>query len=353
MLREIQLGKSLVWSLGGLAGVALAVVAIFVIVPSKDTTNAGSSTVGRPEQTIPPIDLANTPNAPKKPDPRRPPSQEAQAKTSESETADPVRPAPLVERTPSETWQIASVSIEPSVFLFAVGKPPHTQWAMPAPPDRRYIVASLSLTWDGRHSHTLTSTISSRGIPTFRLTDRSNRYFPLGRLTDRRNHLAPLSQESIVFGAGETKILDIVFLIPSQVGQVTLVVDGKRCGKFDLEAPAMVTPRELVGDWRRTYPQFHSLRFEDALANRIADAACRTLRITETLPGVVELQIPCAGGRSMPLLENIAKNVLNIKIRAGAEERSCRLRVIDRAKALLLYVGKDESAAFLFERLQG
>ncbi|MCH9003176.1 MAG: hypothetical protein IIC02_11435 [Planctomycetes bacterium] len=76
------------------------------------------------------------------------------------------------------------------------------------------------------------------------------------------------------------------------------------------------------------------------------------MRITEALVGVVELQIPCANGRSMPLLESVAKDVLRIGIKLGADERPCRLRVIDRAKALLLYVGESESAAFLYERLE-
>ena len=224
---------------------------------------------------------------------------------------------------------------------------------MPAPADRRYIVASLLLTWDGRDTHTLTSAVSPAGLPTVRLTDGTNRYLPLGRLTDRRNHLKPLSQESMEFAAGETKMLDVVFLVPSHIGQVTLVVDGKHSGKFDLETPSMVTPRDLVGDWRRVHPQFHAIRYPGALANGIADPACRTMRITEKMVGVVELQIPCANGRSMPLLESVPKDVLNIKIKSGTDERLCRLRVIDRAKALLLYVGEDESAAFLFERLQG
>lgn len=359
MLRDIQFGKSFIWSLGGLAAVTLAVAAIFVMVPRKGTTDVDSSTVGRSEkteQTIVPIGHGGTPDAPKAADPvdsTPPPPRQEQAKTSESETVDQVQPAALVERVPSESWQVENVSIEPSAFLFAVGKPPKIQWSMPAPADRRYIVASLSLTWDGRDSHTLTSKISPAGLPTLRLTDGTNRYLPLGRLTDRRNHLQPLSQESMEFAAGETKMLDVAFLVPSHVGQITLIVDGKRCGEFDWEAPSMVTPQDLVGNWRRAQPQFHALRYEDTLANGIADPACRTLRITETTGGIVELQIPCANGRSMPLLESVAKDVLNIRIKSGTDERPCRLRVIDRAKALLLYVGESESAAFLYERLEG
>ena len=108
-----------------------------------------------------------------------------------------------------------------------------------------------------------------------------------------------------------------------------------------------------MGNWRRAGRQFHALRYEDALANGIAGPECHTLRITETTGGIVELQIPCANGRSMPLQESVAKNVMNIRIKSGANERPCRLRVIDRAKALLLYVGESESAAFLYERLEG
>ena len=356
MLREIQLGKSLIWSLSGLAAVTLAVVAIFVVVPRKGTPDADASTVGRSEETERTIAHGGTPDAPKTADPvgpTPPQPREDQAKTSESETVDQVPPARLVERVPSESWQVENVSIEASVFLFAVGKPPKMQWSVPAPADRRYIVASLSLTWDGRDSHTLTSKISPAGLPTVRLTDGTNRYLPLGRLTDRRNHLKPLSQESMEFAAGETKMLDVAFLVPSHVGQVTLIVDGRHSGKFDLQTPSMVTPQDLVGNWRRAQLQFHAIRYPDALANGIADRACRTMRITETLVGVVELQIPCANGRSMPLLESVAKDVLNIRIKSGADDQPCRLRVIDRAKALLLYVGESESAVFLYERLEG
>ena len=359
MSRDIQFGKSLIWSLGGLCAVTLAVVAIFVMVPRKGTTDVSSSPARRPEKTeqaIAPIDQGGTPDAPKAAGPvdsAPSPPRDEQAKTSESKTVEPVQPARLVERAPSESWQVESASIEPSVFLFAVGKRPRIQWSMPAPADRRYIVASLSLSWDGRDSHTLTFTVSAAGLPTLRLTDGTNRYLPLGRLADRRNHLKPLSQESMEFGAGETKMLDVAFLVPSHVGQITLVVDGKHSGKFDLEAPSMVTPRDLVGNWRRAHPQFHALRYEDALANGIADPACLTLRITETQAGIVELQIPCANGRSMPLLDSVAKNVLTMKIKTGADERPCRLRVIGRAKALLLYVGESESDAFLYERVEG
>lgn len=355
MLRDIQFGKSLIWSLGGLAAVTLAVVAIFVMVPRKGTTGGDASTVGRSEKTertIAPIAHSGTPDAPKAVDHARPQPREEKVRTTESETIDQVQPAPLVERVPSETWQVENVSIQPSVFLFAVGKPPKIQYSMPAPADRRYIVASLLLTWDGRDSHTLTSTVSPAGLPTVRLTDGTNRYLPLGRLTERQNHLKPLSQEAVEFAAGETKMLDVVFLVPSHIGQVKLVVDGKHSGKFDLETPSMVTPRDLVGDWRRVHPQFHAIRYPDALVNRIADPACRTMRITETLVGVVELQIPCANGRSMPLIESGASDVLNIKIKSGTDERPCRLRVIDRAKALLLYVGESGSAAILYKRLE-
>lgn len=356
-MRDSQFGKSLIWSICGLAAVTLAVVAIFVMVPRSQTPDADASTAARAEATersIAPRAHGGTPDAPRAADLVSPhPPRKPQAKTSESKPAKPVQPAPVVKRPPSESWQVESVSIQPSVFLFAVGKPPNIQRSLPAPADRRYIVASLSLTWDGRDSRTMTSAISPSGLPTVRLTDGTNRYLPLGRLTDRRNHMKPLSKASIEFAAGETKMLDVVFLIPSHIGQVTLVVDRKHRGKFDLETPSMVTPRDLVGDWRRVRSQFHAIRYPDALANGIADPACRTMRITEKMAGVVELQIPCADARSMPLLESVAKDVLNIGIEVGTDERACRLRVIDRAKALLLYVGEDGSPAFLFERLQG
>lgn len=364
MSRETQFGKSLVWSLGGLTVIAVAVISIIVLVPKKPPTEVGPSAQDRPKKAArdltPSVDLSPSSTSEGNqhttdsrvgspspgPDKTQPPSRTV-------DSADRVSPSPPVVRTPSESWQVGEVSIEPSVFLFGIGEPPEKQWFMPAPSDRRYIIASLSLTWDGRTSRVLTLATSSAGLPTIRLTDRTNRYFPLGRLIERRNYFEPLSRESIEFAGGETKTMDIAFLVPSQVGQVTLVVDGSGNGAVKLEAPSMVTPANLIGIWRRPRSQLHALRYEDALADGIADSACRTLRIVETPAGFVELQIPCANGRSIPLKEAVANNVLNTKIKTDAGERPCRLRVIDGTKALLLYVGENESTAFLYERLQG
>ena len=364
MSRDTQFGRSLVWSLGGLTVIAVAVISIIVLVPKKPSTEIGSSAQDRPKKAAhdpaPNVDLpppstseGNQHTTFSQVDPPSPGPGKAQPEPTTVDSADRVSPSPPVERTPSESWQVGEVSIEPSVFLFGIGEPPEKQWFMPAPADRRYIIASLSLTWDGRKSRRLTLMTSSSGLPTIRLTDRTNRYLPLGRLTERRNYFAPLSRESIEFASGETKTMDIAFLVPSQVGQVTLVVDGSGNGAFKLEAPSMVTPANLIGIWRRPRSQLHSLRYEDALADGIADSACRTLRIVETPAGFVELQIPCANGRSIPLKEAAANNVLNTRIKSDAGERPCRLRVIDGAKALILYVGENESAAFLYERLQG
>ena len=254
-------------------------------------------------------------------------------------------------RRPAERWQVHSVTIGPQVFLIdGLDSGAVRRVALPAPVEQRFVLVSISMTWEGRRTRTIYFEKSRIGSPTFQLAANGGTYDPIGRLIEALDPLAPLTTDQLVVAQGQRVDLDIAFLMPNHEGTVSLIVDGQRHDTFELPPPHHADLPEMFGIWHRVDTQLHPLRFEDPLIDALADPGCRLLWITANGSGQPRLNIPSASVSSDQLLIRDDGTVARLTLNREQHHQPAWVRAIDGGSALLVYFGEESPATFMYER---
>ncbi len=220
----------------------------------------------------------------------------------------------------------------------------------PAPIGQRYVALSLTLRWEGPKTREIILDGSARGRPTVSLLADDKPYEPLGRLTAESPLPTPLSTERVAVTRGDPVSLELVFLVPEEIQSFTLRIERQSHGTIELPAATRTRPAELAGLWRKARGQVIPLRYDDPVIDALADPRCRRLRIAHNQMGLLQAILPFAAVTSSPILSGDNTAAIPITLSRGNHTQPAMLRLTEGGASLLLYVGEQPNATFLFER---
>lgn len=245
-------------------------------------------------------------------------------------------------------WRLGPVRTATSVFGFRTGSDGGARYASVAPRDRRYLWLTVALTRTADTAGSLRAEPDGADPPTLTLTGEAQ-YLPVGFRGDVATPWSPLEASPIVVEPDAEVQHTIGFFVPNVLTRATLVLEGVPCEDIEWPAAPPLSPHELVGDWVRSPALASSIRYQDAVADAIAERDRPLLRVEPAGVDSVRLTFPGPVIMSTPVEKSSDGFVGSLRLRSGGAESAAWIRPIDGTSLLLLYVGEGGDAVFLFQ----
>jgi hypothetical protein len=290
-----------------------------------------------------------TPGGPaqRKPQPA-PPDQPDEAKPQEPQQEPP-------------RWRHGPITLRTSLFGYeepGVTGPVRRRGRI-APVGQRYLFISTDLFWTGPDSNTIVIAPEAEAAPTVQLRSspgalkRGPRTFdPVGTVVRPPDPLTPFSLEPIDVRAGEKIRLRLAFRVPERLESVMLLIEGQEREEIKLPPAERVAPDRLVGFWTQSREALSKFRYADPLLDALAREEVRLLHLRRGPTGAVALSIQSAGIVSAPLVVLPDGRAAGFSLQRGQHVLPAKLRTTDAGSTIILTVGQDEEASFVFERME-
>jgi hypothetical protein len=228
-----------------------------------------------------------------------------------------------------------------------------------APVGKRFLFISTELFWTGLDSNTILIAPDEEALSTVQLrsppgaSEGGPRTFdPVGVVVRPPNPLVPFSMEPIDAQAGEEIDLRLAFLVPERLESVTLLIDGQEREEIKLPPAERVAPDRLVGFWTQSQEALSKFRYADPLLDALAREEVRLLHLRRGPTGSVELSIQSAGITSASLVVLPDGRAAGFSLQYGQHFLPAKLRITDAGSTIILTVGQNDEASFVFDRMR-
>ncbi|UCF33215.1 MAG: hypothetical protein JSV78_12870 [Phycisphaerales bacterium] len=228
-----------------------------------------------------------------------------------------------------------------------------------APVGKRYLFISMDLLWAGPDSNTILITPEEEALSTVQLRSPPGAskagpktFDPLGVVVRPPNPLLPFSLEPIDARAGGETKLRLAFLVPERLESVTLLIEAQEREEIKLPPAERVALDRLVGFWTQSQEALSKLRYADPLLDALAREEVRLLHLRRGPTGAVELSIQSAGITSAPLVVLPDGRAAGFSLQRGQHLLPAKLRITDAGSTIVLTVGQNDEASFVFDRMR-